>query len=407
MFVRSLPLMKSPDVRINSRLSLQSMSCDERGAFARALLLLAAILAVILIFIPYVIFGKVVPPNFIGVRQNYFGLGILLQDGFVDRGLQPGLHWQIPNVSQVLLIPRDFRIVNFGPDVGEGGELSVPTTDGSKVKTAVALVFRFYERPGKEAAKPEPEAAALDQDAAEETNAQGLVVVPFAGPKDRPHGGPRDLILKYTPDETQILEKFSQVAENQLRKELSELSTADYYNPVLRERAALRAQEGLGELVAQDGIQLWATLIRRYNYAEAKIDDQIFAKNLQDQTERLNAAASKLAEAKAKTERERALWDAKIQNLQVEGESRQSVLESEGRLYEARKKAEGDFLVAKARAEVDAARSAVLSEASGSDVYIARELAPILRTLTGGVVSNMDPFDIDKWVERFLGKGQR
>ncbi len=150
------------------------------------------------------------------------------------------------------------------------------------------------------------------------------------------------------------------------------------------------------------GLQLWGALIRRYTYIERSIDDQIFQKNLQDQTERMNAALSRLAGAQAETEREQALWDAKIRDLQVQAESKVQVIRSEGSLYEVSRVSEGDRMVAEAKAKVDEARANALSQMQGAQLYTAREMAPLLKTLQGGVVSNIDPYDINAWMKRLL-----
>ena len=106
---------------------------------------------------------------------------------------------------------------------------------------------------------------------------------------------------------------------------------------------------------------------------------------------------------RAKTEQMRASWDAKIRDLQVEGQTASKVLVSEGELYEAKKRAEGDLLVAKARADVDGAKARVLSEVDGASVYVAREMTPFLKTLTGGVVTDLDPYDVNGGLERLTG----
>ena len=51
---------------------------------------------------------------------------------------------------------------------------------------------------------------------------------------------------------------------------------------------------------------------------------------------------------------------------------------------------------------VDKARSDVLSQA-GSDMYVALQLARVIKTLKGGVVSNIDPYDLDQWVKKLSG----
>jgi hypothetical protein len=47
-------------------------------------------------------------------------------------------------------------------------------------------------------------------------------------------------------------------------------------------------------------------------------------------------------------------------------------------------------------------RAEVLGKA-GSDVYVALQLAQLLGSLKGGVVSNVDPFDFDAWVKKLIG----
>lgn len=366
------------------------------SGFVRAALALVLFLLGLILLVPYVLLGKVVTPDKIGVRRNFFSVPPILEGGFAEKGLPPGLHWQIPFVSQVELIPRGLQYVSFSEGELEGErtfpELLVPTTDGSKVKTDVTLILRFFQQPG-----------VSEISGSEEVRGDGTDEAPKSIRKTIQHGGPRELIERYTTNTPSIMEKFAQRSENELRKALSPLSTSDYYNPKKREAAALLAHDKIAESVGKDGIELLGTLVRRYTYAEQKIDDQIFAKNLQDQIERLNAAASKLAAAKAETERQRALNDAKIASLQVEGDSKVKVVESEGNLYEAQKVAEGDLLVASAKAEVDGKRAEVLSEIAGADIYVARELAPLLQTLRGGVVSDVDPFDVEAWIKRLLG----
>ena len=353
---------------------------------------------------PYFLFGKVVPPDQVGVRRNFFSVPGVLEGGFSSGGLTPGLHWQIPFVSEVGLIPRGVQYVTFSKkrQVGEQTikELLVPTTDGSKVETDVTLVLRFFEGAGG----AERLQTVSDEKLKTETN---LEAAPKPIRKNVEHGGPRELIERYGSDTAKILERVAERSENELKQNLSQLSTSDYYSPVLRENAALRAKENLALSLGRDGIELWGTLIRRYNYAERKIDDQIFAKNLQDQTERLNAAASKLAAAKAETEKQRAFWDANIQSLEVEGQSKTDVVRSQAELYESSKRAQGDLLVDSSKAEVDTKRARALSEIQGADVYVARELAPILKSLKGGVISDIDPYNIDSWVKKLVGEADR
>ena len=61
-------------------------------------------------------------------------------------------------------------------------------------------------------------------------------------------------------------------------------------------------------------------------------------------------------------------------------------------------------MVVEAKAEVDELKARALTELGGSQFYTAREMAPLLRTLTGGVVTNIDPYDINAWMQRLTAK---
>ncbi|MCB0347078.1 MAG: hypothetical protein KDD66_18300, partial [Bdellovibrionales bacterium] len=356
-------------------------------------------------------FGKIVPPSSIGIRHNGFDLFGVISKGYGEVGLKPGLHWRIPGgVSDIILLPRGFQFIQFTARDRSGdrneASLEIPTRDGSKVLADITLVVRLFDEPGISpfATFSEKLAPTDNVPVASESDSDDGDAVPIVTYKTHDHGGPRELIANFTAERDRQLQNFSEVAHDALKQHLAKLTTTDYYNPVLRERAALESQDSVNTAVAGEGMELWAALVRRYVYAEQEIDNQIFAKNLQDQQERLNAAKSTLAEVQAKTERESALWDAKIKDLNVSGGAQVQVIRSEGELEEAKKRAKGDLLVATATAQIDEKKADALNEIAGSDVYVARELATILGTLKGGVVSDLDPFDISNWVQK-LTKG--
>jgi hypothetical protein len=45
-----------------------------------------------------------------------------------------------------------------------------------------------------------------------------------------------------------------------------------------------------------------------------------------------------------------------------------------------------------------------LRDTDGSDTYVATQLAPLLESLQGGVVSGIDPYNLGQWVEKLLAK---
>jgi hypothetical protein len=216
------------------------------------------------------------------------------------------------------------------------------------------------------------------------------------------HEGPAELVKNYSLDPTAQLKQLVQRVDPMVKKNLSRLSTSDFYNPTLRETETLKAQFLLNTALAPFGVEIWATLVHRYVYEMAAIDAQIFDKNLQVQTQRLNSALKDLAQEKAVTKEVLAKLDADIAVLKAEQSSAAEAIRSRGDLYETRKRAEGDLLVAKAEAEVTARKKDVLA-GKQSSTYVAYEMVPVLRTLKGGVVGNLDPYDIDAWVERLAG----
>lgn len=341
----------------------------ECGAALGSMLFFLFLIAVVLSILLYA-FGSVVPPGNVGIRQVTFGPG----RGFSPQGLSPGYHWSIPFHSTIHMVPQSIQIIHFHrnkalhPD--SANSLEIKTSDGQVVDADVSLLYRM-------------------QRAAAET-----------------HGGPADLITNIGRSKQSWESHIKRIADDELRRALGKLNTGEFYDPHLREREVNTAYEGMNRNLAKYGITVEAVLLRRYTYRADRIDQVIFSKNLQVQEERLNAASSKFAEAKATLERVSAEWDAKIKTLQVEGENRSQVIRSEGELSEKKKRAEGDLAVAKARAEVDRLRASALSQSVGTEVYVAREMAPLLASLKGGVLSDVDPYDLEAWMRKLgYGKG--
>jgi len=371
---------------------------NQRGAIL-SLFLTLLFLTLIGALLVFFVFGKIVSPNMIGIRQNYFSFMGILDAGYKNKGLPPGLHWKIPGISDIIIIPRDFQFVQMDRNDSSGdlnlSHLEIPTADGSKVKTDLTIVLRFFDSPGT------TESLGVDWDSTQAN--QDSSDVPIVERVKREHGGPSDLVNTYGSNHSRRLSNFVGKSEESLKRWLSALSTIDYYNPSLREKAALKASESINEFANKEGIELWGTLVRRYTYSEQKIDDQIFAKNLQDATETLNAAQSQLAAAQAKTEEMRAFWDGqKIAVLKEEGEATVRILDEESKSYEAEVKARGNKLVDVAIATVEKEKNQALGS-EGGEIFVARDLVPMLQSLSGGIISDLDPYEIDDWVKKLTG----
>lgn len=310
----------------------------------------------------------VVPPGHFGVRQITFGPG----RGFSVVGLEPGFHWSLPQHSPIHVFPETVQILNFNrsgedaPGTVTFGSLEINTTDGAVVDVDLSVLYRLYDRPDS------------------------------AGT----HGGPADLITNIGSEKSQWQNYIKRVVDDEIRRGLGQLAAGRFYDPKAREGQIRIAQAATSAGLAKYGIAVDALLLRRYTYRAEQIDRAIFSKNLQNQEERLNVASGKWAQAKAELERVAAEWDAQIKTLQVSGENQALVLRSKGELSEKENRALGDLEVAKAKAEIDKLRVEALAHSAGAEIFVAREMTPLLGSLKGGVVSSVDPYDLDAWMKR-------
>lgn len=347
-----------------------------RGIVVRSLLVFLVLAAIVLSVVGY-IFGDVVRPGEMGVRQITMGP----YQGFSETALQPGYHWNIPIYSRIHHLPSTLQFLHLSrelPPTKEGensdvhraastlpgrGALEIQTLDGSSVELDTSILFRFY-------------------DGTEEG-----------------HGGPAELMTKVGGPQDALL-RIETAAVNELKKSLGKLSTSEFYNPDKREAEISAAEKGMSARLKDYGVKIEAVLLKRYTYTEERIDSAIFQKNLQDQEERLNTAQGKLSGASAELEKVRVELDAQIKALRAQANKQETVVRSEADLYETTKRAEGDLLVAQARADVDKLRAGALAKSAGASIYLGRELAPLLASLRGGVVSEINPYDLKAWMTR-------
>lgn len=339
---------------------------SESGATVRGLLYLAFLLTTAVLVVSF-IFGVVVPPGYIGVIQRTMGPW----EGFSSEGLVPGFHLRIPIYSKIHLIPQNIQIIDIhsdgvstGSNLGDG--LEIKTADGAFVAVDVSIFARFFAQAARK---------------------DGI-------------GGPDDLINRVGATQEAWQKQIVTAASDTLTRSLSSLHASQFYDPFLREKALEEAETNMRERLKPYGISLEGIFIRRYAYVDHRIDQAIFDKNIQNQEEALNQASGKLSEARAKLEQVSAEWDAKIETLKVEGENRARVIHSEADLYEKEKRAEGDLKYAKAQAEIDKLRAGALSQTGAAEIYIARQMTPILSSVQGGIVSQTDPYDLEQWLRK-------
>lgn len=339
------------------------ISSRQCGAGVSALIV-PIFLVLIGIGVLFALFGQVVPPGSMGVTQILVGPA----QGYGDDGKEPGLYLTIPFYRTVHLVPQDLRILDFNRHSEIANSLEIKATDGAVVDVDITVLTRFFTKKGND--------FGLD------------------------HGGPRELFTNVGSTEASWNQTIALVASNELRRALGTLQSNAFYDVSKREPVLVEAEENARKNLAGFGIYVEAILLRRYTYRDERIDEAIFNKNLQDQEQRLKEGSSSLAQVKAELEQVAAEWDAKIKTLKVQGENQSSVLKAEAQRYETEKTAEGDLLVANAQSAVDKKKANAL-QSQASQVLIAQELTPLIGTLKGGVVKEMDPYSLSSWMSKF------
>lgn len=364
----------------------------ERGSIAGVLSTVAGVV-LLAVVLPFFVFGQIVPPDKIGVRQNYLTFGIL-PAGFVDKGLPPGLHWKIPFVSQIHLLPATFQLIDFNDDMEKSDfpQVEITTANDPKIRNDITFIVRLFKDPGD------------GNDVQLHAIIEGGKLAPLTEPIVYTHNGPRVLFDQYSGSMPTFLQRFADEAVGQLQNKLGSLEAGDYYKPIERESLVLEAGDSLNRKWAKSGLQIWGTLLRRFEYESVQKEEEIFQKALQEIKVALNSSDRKLKEAEAKTEETRAYWDAEISKLQATGQAEADILISEGEKEKVTKIAQGDLLVDKAEAEITSAKNNLYTEIQGADVYLAKKMVPLLTTLQGGVVADVDPYNVDAWINKLTGK---
>jgi len=367
-------------------------------------------------------FGKLVEPNEIGIRQNYFSI-LWLEEGYEEVGLQPGLHWQIPQLSQIRTIPKDFLLINFSEDSQGDGNLSrleITSKDGSKVQTEVTLLVRFYDRVAKspdaandknfnDIINPEIRRRAdlarvrmnsYEESTSESENAE-LKLAPMPLNLTWNHNGPKELVNLYRFDSKEQLRLLGTSAEDVLKDKLGNLFSAKFYDPSDRERIIWESLFELNNRLSLQGINIYATLMRRYLFEE-QIDERIFNKNLEQQKEILEKARETFKVEQKITSNDLEKLNQQILTKVEDGESHFKVIVSEGENFAMKKRAEADRLVSEAIANVEKVKNYIFANTPGSEIFIARKFIPLISAFKGGILTDFNPFEIDDWERNIL-----
>ena len=304
-----------------------------------------------------------------GVKQVIVGG----EKGIREHVYGPGLHWVMPGTERLHLFPTDLQVLEMAdgePEVADSDNhrqvrsIKIQTSEGYTVAADVTVLYRI-ENPYKVITQIGP--GRLYEDSA---------VIPRA--------------------------------EQVLRRTLGELDSDDFYKGDQRDKAIAQAQKLLTAELAPRGIQVTHVLMRQYRY-DARYQQAIEQRKIQDQTVFKNQAEAAAAQAEAEKNRIIAEGQATVQVELARGDAEVAKLRSEAELYRRTQAAQGDLVVKLARAKGTELESTALRGA-GSENMVGLKMADVLGGTRVIVVptdgeGGVNPLDLNSALKRFDVKG--
>jgi regulator of protease activity HflC (stomatin/prohibitin superfamily) len=322
-------------------------------------------------------FGIVVPPGKMGIRQAYFDTYIGPKQGFSLTSLKPGYHGNIPFLATIHILPTTWIPVHFNREAGGtknsvgNPPLKVKTKDGVPVDIDATIMIRLFTE--------------------NKFSVDGKSLI---------HGGPSNLLLDVGMSPDEWYRNIVAATNKHLGEALKRLNADDFYDYKLRSQMVKRGETALRETLAKTGIEVGHVLLRRFSYEDEQIEESIFKKNLQQVEYVLGVTNRKLAEELNITAKEIADLDRQIEVLKKNADVKSQAIREQAKAELVKAEAEGEAMVMLARAEIDEKRAKLLANTRGADIYVARQLAPVLGTLKGGLISGLDPYDLEGWIKR-------
>jgi regulator of protease activity HflC (stomatin/prohibitin superfamily) len=361
---------------LNVNYSNNQPSSNSHG-LALVSVLIAAFLFITAFLVAIYTFGIVVPPGNMGIRQAYFDTYVGPKQGFSPNALEPGYHGNIPFLATIHLLPTTWISVHFNREKGgikkgvDNPPLKVKTKDGVPIDIDVTIMIRLFRE------------ATFSPD--------GKSIV---------HGGPSNLLLDVGMSPTEWYRTIVAATNKHLGESLKRLNADDFYDYDRRSKMVKLGEESLRQTLAKVGIEVGHVLLRRFSYENDQIEESIFKKNLQQVEYVLGVTNRKLAEEQNITAKEIADLDRQIEVIKKNADVKSQAIRDQAKAKLVEAEAEGEAMVQLARAKLDEDRAKLLANTKGADIYVARQLAPVLGTLKGGIISGIDPYDLEGWLNR-------
>jgi hypothetical protein len=370
-------MYRNPMHRIHPRFPIwqsyrMSSRISQQGVGTLGFLVALAAVAAVGTFLMF-IFGVVVPPGMIGVRQIYFDTVIGPKQGFSDHALEPGYHGNIPFLGTIHLLPSTWLPIHFNAARSEQPgtlvlpPLTVKSSDGVTVNLDLTVMIRLR-----------------------------------TAPDESGRGGPRSLLVNVGASPESWVPMVRTTTTKHLVEALKDLTAEEFYDYQKRTKREEQGATALRSALAPVGLEVGSVLLRRFVYENPQIEEAIFQKNLQQVEHVLGIMRRRLAEEETVTAKRIADIDREISVVTKNAQVRADAIREQAQATLMKARVEGDAMVTQARANIDRQRADLLATTEGADIYVARQLTPLLRSLKGGVISDLNPYDLSGWVEGLM-----
>jgi regulator of protease activity HflC (stomatin/prohibitin superfamily) len=320
--------------------------------------------ALVLLAVAYGVCTVYVRPFQVGVKQVIVGS----KKGILPEIYYPGVHWVSPGTERMHLFPTDVQILNLTNDSSERGKaeqtvrppLNIQTSEGYTVTVDVSVAFRI-EDPYR------------------------LITV----------AGPGRLY-----EESLVFPRVEQI----LRKRLGEMDAEQFYDVKLRTGRVQTALQEMNAELLPSGVRVVQVFVRKYVY-DARYQQAIEQRKIQDQTVFKNKAEAELATATAERDRIAAVGAAAVKVELARGDGEKKKLEAEADLYTRKRHAAGELAVQLAEAEGTRLENEAL-RGVGAENLVGLKMADVLRGTRIIVVptdgeSGVNPLDLKSALKRF------
>jgi regulator of protease activity HflC (stomatin/prohibitin superfamily) len=351
--------MADPRIPIDLRAASQRIFGTSRG---RRLYLVVG--ALVVAAVAYGVCTIYLRPNEMGVKQVIVGSN----KGILPEVYYPGIHWVSPGTERMYVFPADVQLLNLTNDASERGKaeqtvrppLNIQTSEGYTVTVDLSVAFRI-EDPYK--------------------------VITVAGPGR-------------LYEESLVFPRAEQI----LRKRLGELDAEQFYDVKLRTDKVQKALQDLNAELLPTGVRVVQVFVRRYVY-DARYQQAIEQRKIQDQTVFKNQAEAELATATAERDRIAAVGGASVKVELARGEGEKKKLEAEADLYTRKRHAGGELAVQLAEAEGTRLENEAL-RGVGAENLVGLKMADVLKGTRIIIVptdgdNGTNPLDLKTALKRF------